>query len=99
PVDFCVIVNVTLSGPPCVPLKACWNVYQPELTISIGWWPGSAGSAPQRSPLLPAEITKPNALVPALKTKSRRKLPLGSLIADDQSNRRSKWLCAQGTSR
>src|SRR4029077_18649682 len=102
PVDFCVMVMVTLSAPPCAPLKECSKVYQPDCVMRMGMWPGSEGSAPQRVELLPPEITNcgnPSGSVPALKTKSRRKLPPGSLMADDQSKRASGWEIAQVTSK
>src|SRR5438045_3655368 len=82
--------KVTLSGPPGTPANVCLNVYQPDVMMwTTGAWPGlgSAGFAPQRVELLPPVITNPSASVPTLNTKSRRKLPLVSLIAEDQSKR------------
>src|SRR5258708_5976587 len=91
--------KVTASGPPGTPANVCLNVYQPDMEMWIGACPGSAGLAPQRVALLPPEMTNPNVSVPRLNTKSRRKFPPGSLIAEDQSKRVSGWLIAYGTSR
>src|SRR5205807_1220848 len=99
PLDFWITRRITVSGPPETPVKECSNVYHPNWVIGIGKWPGSAGSAPQRVELFPPEITNPAGSVPALKTKSRRKLPFGSLMAEDQSKRLSRWCVAQFTSR
>src|SRR4051812_44396447 len=87
-------VRTTLSGPPGTPVNTCLKVYQPDTVMWIGAWAGSAGFAPHRVALLPPDITNPSASVPTLKTKSRRKFPLVSLIAEDQSNRVSGWVIA-----
>src|SRR2546422_1000480 len=80
--------KMTVSGPPDTPVNVCLNVYHPDCVMcTTGAWPRSAGFAPQRVALLPPVMTNPSVSVPTLNTKSRRWLPLGVLIADDQSKR------------
>jgi hypothetical protein len=89
------MISISTASRPPDSEKLCLNVYQPDCVMVCGCLPGFDGKLLFRNALLLAEITNsaaPAGDVPALKTKSRRKVSSGLLSATDQSNRQSGWV-------